>query len=83
MGSNMHQDKPKQEVKTLSIRVPLELYLTVSQYALDEDLASLNAAIIELVRTGIDTTLEKERIISQFIIDIVPKETLEKLARGE
>lgn len=78
----MHQDKPKQEVKTLSIRVPLELYLTVSQYALDKDLPSLNAAIIELVKAGIDTTQEQQRIISQFIIEIVPPELLEKIARG-
>ena len=79
----MHQDKPKQGVKTLSIRIPLDLYLTISQYALDEQLPSLNAALIDLLKTGIDTTQEREKIISQFIIEFIPKETLEKIINGE
>lgn len=79
----MHQDKPKQGVKTLSIRIPLDLYLTISQHALDEQLPSLNAAIIDLVKTGIDTTQEKEKIISQFIIEFVDKQTLRKIIDGE
>lgn len=79
----MHQEKPKEAVKTLSIRIPLDLYLKISQYALDEDLASLNAAIVSLVKSGLDSTNEKNNIISQFIIEVVPKETLERLINGK
>ena len=79
----MHQEKPKEAVKTLSIRIPLDLYLKISQYALDEDLASLNAAIVSLVKSGLDSTNEKNTIISQFIIEVVPKETLERLINGK
>ncbi len=79
----MHQDKPKQPVKTLSIRIPLDLYLIISQYALDEELPSLNAAIVDLVKTGIASVAEKEKIISQFIIEVIPKEVLEKIINGQ
>ena len=79
----MHQDKPKQEVKTLSIRIPLELYMTVSQYAIDKDSPSLNAAIIDLVRAGIDQTSAKDRAVRDFLIERIPAEELEKLIRGE
>lgn len=79
----MHQQTPKQEVKTLSIRIPLELYLVVSQYALDKELPSLNAAIIDLITAGIDVTKEKDTIISQFIMEFIPLEQLEKLIDGK
>lgn len=79
----MNQKEPKQEVKTLSIRIPLELYITISQYALDKDLPSLNGAIVELMTAGLEATSERDKIISQFVLEFVPKETLEKLINGE
>jgi len=78
----MHQEKPKQEVKTLSIRIPLELYVTISQYALDKDLPSLNAAIIDLVRAGIMSADGRDQIISEFIVEFVTPTKLKELIRG-
>ena len=78
----MHQDKPKQQVKTLSIRIPLELYLVISQYTLDEDFPSLNSAIISLIKSGLSVDEERENIIGRFLLDIVPKEEMEKLING-
>ena len=78
----MHQDKPKQEVKTLSIRIPLELYLVISQYTLDADFPSLNSAIISLIKSGLSEGEERENIIGRYILNIVPKEELEKLING-
>lgn len=79
----MHQDKPRQEVKTLSIRIPLQLYVTISQYALDKDLSSLNAAIIELVKGGLTETSGRDQVIRDFIVELLPVDELEKLIRGE
>lgn len=79
----MNQKEPKQEVKTLSIRIPLELYITISQYALDNDLPSLNGAIVELMTAGLEATAERDKIISQFVLEFIPRETLEKLINGE
>lgn len=78
----MNQKEPKHEVKTLSIRIPKELYVKVSQYALDNDLPSLNGAIVDLMNTGLDTTVEHDKIISQFVLEFVPREQLEKLING-
>jgi hypothetical protein len=79
----MHQEKPKQEVKTLSIRIPLELYVTISQHTLDKDLPSLNAAIIDLVKTGIRASGEKNTIISEFIVEFVAPEKLKELMNAK
>lgn len=79
----MNQKEPKQEVKTLSIRIPLELYVTISQYALDNDLPSLNSAIVDLMKAGLDSNADKESIISQFVLEFVPKEVLEKMINGK
>lgn len=78
----MNQDKPKQAVKTLSIRIPEKLYLTVSQYVLDNDIPSMNAAIIGLITAGLDITKERDQIISQFVLEFVPKEKLKELIDG-
>ncbi len=79
----MNQKEPKQEVKTLSIRIPLELYVTISQYALDNDLPSLNSAIVDLMKAGLDSNADKASIISQFVLEFVPKEVLEKMINGK
>lgn len=78
----MNQNKPKQEVRTLSIRIPIDLYVGISQHALEKDLPSLNAAIIDLIENGIDVTEERSKILSQFILQVVPREELEKLING-
>lgn len=79
----MNQNKPKHEVRTLSIRIPIELYVGISQYAIDKDLPSLNAAIIDLIQSGITLTQDRDSILSQFIIEIVPRDTLERLINGD
>lgn len=79
----MHQEKPKQSVKTLSIRIPYELYMAVSQYALDNELPSLNAAATELITAGVQTAEDHEKIISQFILEFIPKEQLDKLIHAK
>lgn len=78
----MNQKEPKQEVKTLSIRIPVQLYIKVSQYALDNELPSLNGAIVDLMTAGLETTAEHDKIISQFVLEFVPRERLEKLING-
>lgn len=79
----MNQKEPRQEVKTLSIRIPLELYVTISQYALDSELPSLNSAIVDLLHTGLSSATEKDHIISEFVLEFVPLEMLEKLINGK
>jgi hypothetical protein len=79
----MNQKEPRQEVKTLSIRIPIELYVKVSQYALDNELPSLNGAIVDLMNSGLEANTERDKIISQFVLEFVPKETLEKLINGQ
>ena len=78
----MHQQKPKEGVKTLSIRIPTALYLTISQYALDNDHPSMNAAIIELLASGIAVEKEKGSIIGQFSLEVVPKDKLKEIING-
>lgn len=78
----MNQDKPKQEVKTLSIRIPEKLYLTVSQYVLDNKMSSMNSAIIALISGGLTAMQDKDRVITQFILELVPKEKLQELMNG-
>ena len=78
----MNQSKPKQEVRTLSIRIPIELYVGISQHAIDKDLPSLNAAIIDLIESGITLIEERDSVISNFILEIVPRDTLENLING-
>ena len=82
MRRNMNHDKPKQAVKTLSIRIPEKLYLMVSQYALDHEMPSMNAAIISLVTSGLSSTEERESIIGQFILELVPREKMEEIING-
>lgn len=77
----MNQDKPK-EVRTLSIRIPMDLYLDVSQHALDNDSSSLNAAIIDLITHGLRAEQEESRIISKFILEVVPQEKLKEIMNG-
>ena len=79
----MNQDKPKQRVKTLSIRIPEALYLTVSQYALDNKMPSMNAAIISLITNGIDIMGSKSEHITQFILELIPEEKLKELIDGK
>lgn len=83
MRRNMNQDKPKQRVKTLSIRIPEALYLTVSQYAIDNDMPSMNAAIISLITNGLEVMNSKDATISQFILELIPEEKLKELINGE
>ena len=78
----MNQNKPK-EVKTLSIRIPLALYLEISQYAIDEDHQSLNSAIMALLNSGLLLKQEEDNVIRRFILEIVPQEKLEELVNGE
>ncbi len=78
----MNQPKPKRVVKTLSIRIPEELYLEASQWGIDKSHPSLNAAIIELINTGLKSMQEKDRIVSQFILEYVSTEKLKELIDG-
>ena len=78
----MNQEKPKQRVKTLSIRIPESLYLTISQYVLDNDLPSINSAVISLVNRGIRGTEESENAVSEFILELIPQDKLQELANG-
>ena len=75
----MNQNEPK----TLSIRIPFDLYLKVSQHALDKDLKSLNAAIIDLLESGLALVQERESIISQFILEVVPANKLKEIMNGK
>jgi len=79
----MNHDKPKQRVKTLSIRIPEALYLTVSQYAIDNDMPSMNAAIISLITNGLHAVSSKDDTITQFILELIPREKLEELINGK
>lgn len=79
----MNQDKPKQRVKTLSIRIPEVLYLTVSQYAIDNDLPSMNAAIISLITNGLEVMGDKDSAITQFILELIPQHKLEEIINGK
>lgn len=79
----MNQDKPKQRVKTLSIRIPEGLYLTVSQYAIDNDMPSMNAAIISLITNGLEVMGDRNSAISQFILELIPEEKLEEIINGK
>ncbi len=78
----MNQEKPKQQVKTLSIRIPEDLYLAVSQYALDQELPSINAAVTSLLNNGLRVTGDKESAISEFILELIPEQRLKELASG-
>ena len=77
----MNQSKPK-EVRTLSIRIPMDLYLNLSQYGIDKDLPTLNSAVIALLTAGLDVTLERDKILSQFILEVVPSEKLKEIIDG-
>lgn len=78
----MNRDKPKRTIKTLSIRIPFDLYVSISQHALDNDLPSLNASVIDLIESGGKSAVSKDDIISQFILEFVPKERIEELVNG-
>jgi hypothetical protein len=77
----MNQSKPK-EVRTLSIRIPMDLYLNVSQHGIDKDLPSLNSAVIALLSAGLEVTSERDKILSQFILEVVPPEKLKEIISG-
>lgn len=79
----MNQQKPKEGVKTLSIRIPESLYLQVSQYALDNNMPSMNAGIMELVQNGLSVTQDRDDIISSFLFEVVPIEKLKEMMNGE
>ena len=79
----MNQDKPKQRVKTLSIRIPDSLYLTVSQYAIDNDMPSMNAAIISLITNGLEVMGTKDDIIKGFILEMIPGDKLKEMIDGK
>lgn len=78
----MNQNKPK-ELRTLSIRIPIDLYLSVSQHGIDKDLPSLNAAVIALLLAGLDVNAEKDSILSQFILEVIPVEKLKEIMNGK
>lgn len=78
----MNRVKPKRKIQTLSIRIPIELYVLISQHAVDNDLPSLNASVIELIEKGGRAATDKDDIISQFILEFVPKEKIEELING-
>lgn len=82
----MNQNKPQakaKEVRTLSIRIPMSLYLSVSQYGIDKDLPSLNAAVIALMEAGMDTSSDRDAILSAFIQEIVSPEQLKEIINGK
>ena len=79
----MNQSTPRKPVKTLSIRIPEELYLEAGQWGIDRGFPSLNAAIIELITTGLQTRKENDELIGQFIIEIIPKDRLKELIDGK
>lgn len=60
----------------------MDLYLNVSQHALDTESPSLNAAIISLITQGLASEEEKSKIISQFIVEVVTPERLKELMNG-
>ena len=60
----------------------MDLYLNVSQHALDSESPSLNAAIISLITQGLNSEQEKAKIISQFILEVVPKDKLKEIMNG-
>lgn len=78
----MNQEKPKEGVRTLSIRIPKSLYVKVSQYALDTKQPSMNAGIMELVENGLQVTQDRNQIISNFFMEIIPMEKLKELSNG-
>lgn len=79
----MNQPKPKKVVKTLSIRIPESLYLEASQWGIDKEFPSLNAAIISLISAGLKAQADEDAIVSQFILEIIPKNKLEEIINGK
>lgn len=78
----MNQTKPK-EVRTLSIRIPMDLYLKVSQHGLDRDFSSLNATVISLLESGMASAIERHEVLSKFIQEIVSPEKLKEIINGK
>lgn len=79
----MNQPKPKKVVKTLSIRIPESLYLEASQWGIDKGFPSLNAAIISLISAGLKAQADEDAIVSQFILEIIPKNKLQEIINGK
>jgi len=78
----MNQSKPKKVVKTLSIRIPVDLYLEASQWGIDKGFPSLNAAVIDLMTSGLKAEREQDDIVSQFILEIIPADKLKEIIDG-
>ena len=79
----MNQQKPKEGVKTLSIRIPESLYLKVSQFALDSDMPSMNAGIMKLIKDGLEVTQDRDEIIRSFLFEVVPMDKLKDMIDGQ
>ena len=78
----MNQPKPKRAVKTLSIRIPEDQYIEASQWGIDKGFPSLNAAIIQLMKAGLESEKEKDSAVGQFILEYIPHEKLKELMNG-
>lgn len=74
----MNQTEPKKPRRTFSVRLPMELYDELAKLSLTNN-NSLNATIIELIEVGLAGAATERQAINRFILEIIPKDTLQEL----
>lgn len=66
-----------------SVRIPDRLYMAVLQHGLDNDIPTINASVMGLLRSGLAKQELENEVIKQFILEVVPKEKLQEIINGK